>query len=229
MAVYSETLRYLFLASPQTGSKAIKKTLIEQFQGKQIPETGKHKNGKQVLKKHHTTLKMLLNSELLTQAQIDQAFKFTGVRNPFDLLVSRYMKHRARHTSQSEDPDWARQNPDLAARAKQAFDLPFPEWVQAVHADVVAADRDFKGPLLYLEGADYVIRFERLQEGFDEVLRKIGVEGQHVVAPYNVTTERVEGSQKKDYRELYDDASKALVQKLYGPVLDRFGYSFEGG
>lgn len=229
MAVYSSTLGYLFLASPQTGSKAIKKTLIEQLQGQQIPEVGKHKNGKQVLKKHHTTLKMLATAKLLSPSQIDQAFKFTGVRNPFDLLASRYLKHRGRHTNQDDDGEWARRNPALAERAKQAHVLEFPQWVQAVHAEALASGRAFKGPQLYLDGADYVIRFERLQEGFDEMLRRIGVTGEYPVAPVNVTAERVAGGQKKDYRELYDDTSIALVQKLYAPVLERFGYSFEGG
>ena len=107
-----------------------------------------------------------------------------------------------------------------------ALTLGFSDWLRAIHAEALSNARPFKGPMLFLEGADHVIRFERLQEGFNEALRQLGIEGHYPVGEFNVTTERVDSGQKRDYRELYDAGSIAIVQKLYAPVLDRFGYEF---
>ena len=227
MAVYSRKHNYLFLASPQTGSKAINKTLLEQLDGEQVPKSDVRKNGKVVANKHHTTIKMLVNSELLTRDDINAAFKFVGVRNPFDLLVSRYMKLKGRFAAEGEKANWAKKNQALTERVQMANNLDFPQWLKEVHAEFLSGERTFKGPMLFLDGVDHVIRFEQLQEGFDEAMKKIGIPHKVEVAQYNVTTERVAGGKKKDYREFYDADSVALVEKLYAPVIERFGYRFD--
>ena len=227
MAVYSKKHNFLFLASPQTGSKAINKTLIEQLEGEQIPKSDVRKNGKVVANKHHTTIKMLLNSKLLTQEEVKTAFKFVGVRNPYDLLVSRYMKLRGRFAAEGEKANWAKKNDALAARVTMANEMAFPDWLKEVHSEFLSGERTFKGPMLFLDGVDHVIRFEKLQEGFDEAMRRIGIPGKIEVAQFNVTTERVDSGKKKDFREFYDASSIALVQRLYAPVIEQFGYQFD--
>ena len=227
MAVFSRKHNYLFLASPQTGSKAINKTLLEQLEGEQVPPSDVRKNGKVVANKHHTTIKMLVNAGLLTREQIDGAFKFTGVRNPFDLLVSRYMKLRGRFAAEGDKANWAKKNEALTNRVELANTMEFPVWLAEVHKEFVSGERNFKGPMLFLEGVDHVIRFEKLQEGFDEAMKKIGVKVPVQVVQHNVTVERVEGGKKRDYREFYDAPSIALVERLYAPVIERFGYTFD--
>lgn len=229
MAVYSRQHNYLFLASPQTGSKAIQKTLVEQLDGEQIPKADVRKNGKILAKKHHTTIKMLVNAELLSREDIDRAFKFAGVRNPFDLLVSRYMKLKGRFAAEGEKANWAKKNEALTQRVEMANSLDFGAWLKEVHAEFLSGEKQLKGPMLFLEGVDHVIRFESLQSDFDEAMRRIGVAQKVEVVQYNVTTERVDGGKKKDYRSFYDADSIALVERLYAPVIERFGYRFEPG
>lgn len=228
MAVFSSKYNYLFLASPQTGSKAINKTLLEQVEGQQVPPSDVRKNGKVVANKHHTTIKMLLNANLLTSEQVKGAFKFTGVRNPFDLLVSRYMKLRGRFAGDGDKANWAKKNEALNDRVEMAAKLEFPAWLQEVHKEFLSGEKTFKGPMLFLEGVDHVIRFESLQQGFDEAMAKVGVTTPVQVVQHNVTTERVsESGKKRDYREFYDQPSIALVERLYEPVFERFGYTFD--
>jgi hypothetical protein len=71
----------------------------------------------------------------------------------------------------------------------------------------------------FLEGADQVLRFERLQRDFDLALAHLGLPP-HEIPPWNITDARGE------YREFYDDATRALVAHVFAPDLQRFHYSF---
>jgi len=229
MAVYSAARNYLFLASPQTGSKAIAKTLLEKLDGEQIPGKGILRNGKVVLSKHHTTTKMLIHHQLLTAAQVQQAFKFCGVRNPFDLMVSRYEKLRGRHTEAAKISGHIQKNTRAREVVGFAAEMPFPEWVREAHHQYLDADKPVMGPMLFIDSVDHVIRFEALSQGFHEVLVRLGVSEEIPVATYNVTEQRIDGGQKRDYRSYYDAATVDLVQKLYAPLIARFGYGFDPG
>jgi hypothetical protein len=99
------------------------------------------------------------------------------------------------------------------------------------------SDKLAKGPLEFLAHADLVIRFEALQEGFDEFLRRVGITEPLSVTPFNVTRGRAETGRgaseaeapkpkKKNYAEYYDPACVAIVEKLYEPILKRFDYRF---
>lgn len=230
MAVFSRKHNYLFFASPQTGSKAIMKTLVEKLDGEQMPKKEIKRNGKVIANKHHTTYKMLLNAELLTQSELDSAFKFSGVRNPYDLQVSRYLKLKGRFAESGEKANYAKKNEKVVERVQIANTMDFPQWLVEVHKEFISDDgsvRPIRGPMVFLEHADFVIRFETLQQGFDEFLQRIGVKDNIQVYEHNVTTERVDSGKKRDYREFYDAASIELCGKLYAPIIEKFGYTFD--
>jgi hypothetical protein len=71
----------------------------------------------------------------------------------------------------------------------------------------------------FMEGADQVLRFERLQHDFDLALAHLGLPP-HEIPPWNIT------QAKGEYREFYDDATRALVAHVFAPDLQRFDYSF---
>lgn len=225
MAIYSAKHNYLFLANPQTGSKAIAKTLLEQLDGEQIPAKDIKRDGKVVVDKHHTTIKKLIKFELLTEDQVQRAFKFCGVRNPFDMLVSRYFKLRGRFSDSGAKAGFIQRNPHRREAQELASTLEFPEWLAQAHREFIANDRPVMGPMMFLDRVDLVIRFESLAEGFKEALQHIGTSDQIQLPAHNVTTERMDGEKKRDFRDFYDPASIALVNKLYGPLIERFGYT----
>lgn len=232
MAVYSEQHRYIFFANPQTASKAIALTLREKLGGVPLPRQEIMRNGKVLARMHHTTYSQVLAANLLTEQQLEQLFKFTCVRNPFDQLVSKYIKHCARL---SDDPA---RYPWLEGVKPSSAEHSFPQWLAYLAQVYEETDRLAKGPLEFLAHADLVIRFESLQDGFDEFLRRVGIEERFSVTEYNVTKGRSDTSEataapdappkkkKKNYTEYYDPACIALVERLYEPILERFDYRF---
>jgi len=226
MAIYSPRYNYLFIASPQTGSKAIAKTLREQLDGQQLPEQDVKKNGQVVVKKHHCTLRSLVNQGQLSAEAAQGAFKFSGVRNPYDLLVSRYLKLRGRFAEGGDKARYAQRDPRKAQAVALASELPFASWLAESNRDALARQEPLRGPGSFLEGCDFVVRFESLQQDFNEALRRIGVATPIELPQHNVTAERLEGTQKRDYRSYYDDTAVAQVALLYAPIIERFGYQF---
>lgn len=224
--MYSTRYHYIFFANPQTASKAIARTLQQALDGRPIPEREVTRGGELLVRKHHATWQQLQDAGLMTRAQLDALFKFTSVRNPYDLLVSRYLKRKGRFVDEPDKYRWAQDNPKIKASMEAAQELPFPEWVAGQLKRHKEKDTTVKGPLEYLDHADHVIRFEALQAGFDEVLRHLGVAGPIAIVSENVTSERAQGSVKRHYTDFYDDASRELVTRAYAPIIERFGYTF---
>ena len=68
---------------------------------------------------------------------------------------------------------------------------------------------------------DYVIRFESLQEGFSEVLRRLGIEQVEPI-PHVNRTKGKEGS----YEDFFTPEIYALTAACYGPFMKKWGYPF---
>lgn len=226
MAVYSLRYKYIFFANPQTASKAVAHTLQEKLEGQPIPEREITRGGELIVKKHHATWQQLQDGGLMTREQLDGLFKFTSVRNPYDLLVSRYLKRKGRFVNEPDKYRWAQENPRVKASMEAAQEQEFPQWVAGQLQRHRDKDRTVRGPLEYLDHADHVIRFEALQAGFDEVVRRLGLAEPIMLLSENVTSERKSGGAKRHYTEYYDDASRELVARAYAPIIERFGYSF---
>lgn len=226
VAVYSTRFKYIFFANPQTASKSIAKTLFEELEGLPMPEREIRQHGELMVKKHHATWQQLQDYGLMTREQLDGLFKFTSVRNPYDLLVSRYLKRKGRFVNEPDKYRWAQENPKIKASMEAAQELSFPEWLSGQLKRHREKGKTVTGPMAYLDPADYVIRFEALQAGFDEVTRQLGIDRQIMLLSENVTSERAEGRAKRHFTEFYDDASRELVQRAYAPIIERFGYEF---
>ena len=171
----------------------------------------------------------LLDHDQLTEAEAADLFKFTSVRNPFDSLVSDYVKRASELHKQLDDKDsWIHRNPNTLRDMEFARDHSFPEWVEHRFTRRVGARRQ-RRPVAprhitgaQLEGIDHVMRFESLQEDFDAVCERLGIEERYEIPAIHVTKSR-EG---QGYRAYYDDRSRELVEHLHAPDLERFGYTF---
>jgi hypothetical protein len=167
----------------------------------------------------------------LSRGELERLFKFTCVRNPFDQLVSKYIKHCARLMDNPARYPW------LEGAQATAPDNSFPQWLVYLSRTYEETDKLAKGPLEFLAHADMVIRFEALQDGFDESLRHMGIKDRLSVTEFNVTKGRADSAEaavpdakpakkKKNYTEFYDTACIAMVERLYEPILKQFNYSF---
>jgi hypothetical protein len=123
LAVYSPRHNYIFFANPQTASKAIARTLQEALEGQPMPEREIAHGGGVIAKRHHATWRQLQEAGLMTREQLDGLFKFTSVRNPYDLLVSRYLKRKGRFVEQPEKYRWVQDRPKVKASMEAAQEL----------------------------------------------------------------------------------------------------------
>jgi hypothetical protein len=73
---------------------------------------------------------------------------------------------------------------------------------------------DAEGELL----SDMVGSVEEMQKSYDEVAARIGIP--------TTTLDRVNSSDRKDYRDYYDQSLIDGVAKLYARDLELFGYEF---
>jgi chondroitin 4-sulfotransferase 11 len=142
----------------------------------------------------------------------EQRFSFAFVRNPWDRVASHY--HYRVQTNQTG----LRANP-----------IPFGEWVVRAYGerDPLYYDKpqmfmpqvnwlsDEQGTII----VDYIGRFERLREDFDEVCRRIG---------RSASLPHVNRSANRDYRGLYTPETADIVARSFAPDIALFGYTFDG-
>ena len=139
------------------------------------------------------------------KAMFDAYYKFAFVRNPWSWLVSVY--HRILGTPGH------RHNALVAGMSGygEFIDFEIARAKRFQHTFVLD-DRD---QLL----VDFVGRFESLQDDFDKVCNRLSIE--HSELP------TLGGRKQVDYRELYDDVTRAKVQRHWKKDIELFEYDFE--
>lgn len=133
----------------------------------------------------------------------DDYFKFTIVRNPWDLMVS-WWKWRTRH-KQLSFPDFIKKQKDLIPG-----NVYFKPGLTCF--DFIS---DGDGNIL----VDKICRFENLQGDFDDVCEAIGVPQQKL--PHTNKTKRTH------YSDYYDDEIRELVADKFKKDIEYFNYEFK--
>jgi hypothetical protein len=214
MAILSRELGVLFIQTPHTGSTAIGKLLREHLGGVRIPAEPPASGGGDGTVKH-ATLEELMTRGQITAEDRSGLVVAAGVRNPWDHVVTAFMR------AQSGQGKWKGQR--TAPR-----ELDFEAWVRARYAPSLL--KRVRGqmphrPKDYLSGVDQIIRYEHLQEDFDELMRR--VDAPPVEVPrVNVTTAKEEAAQH--WSTYFSPASRAIVADAYADWIERFSYRFEG-
>jgi hypothetical protein len=229
MAIICRSYALLFLMAPRTACSAVGQLLCEELEGEYIPrETVLDESGRSVADFKHTTLKQLLTHGLLLEEEAASLFKFTTVRNPFDSLVSQYLKHRHKHPAILErEGSWIHAMPQRYIEGvRYCEEHTFEEWIVWRYSQPVLSRRWLRPPrrLLYgrfTAGADYVMRYERLQQDFDEALQRAGAQRRYTVPHVNPTKGKVE-----DYRAYYTSRTRKIVEYAFSHDMKRYGYAF---
>jgi hypothetical protein len=154
---------------------------------------------------HLTALEL---REVVGAERWERRFSFGFVRNPWDRVVSHYhYRVKTNQTGLGADP------------------IPFGEWVIRAYGerDPVYYDQPkmFQPQFLWLcdqsgrEMVDFVGRFERLHEDFDEVCRRLRVEAE---LPH------LKKSSHRPARDLYSPETRALIGQLFAEDVERYGY-----
>lgn len=205
--IISNKHRFIFVAIPKTGTHAIRRALREHM-GPQDAEqvrlfVQKELPVPELAKMGHGHIGLAQVRPHLSAEDFNAYFKFAFVRNPFDRFVS-YCAFITR-----EQGDFKR---DPKGVMRHFLNAPPQQHVlfHPQNSFVTASD----GQLL----ADYVGRVEQMQQSFDEVCERIGIP--------TTTLEKVNASERGNYRDYYDQPLIDGVAKLYARDLEMFGYEF---
>jgi hypothetical protein len=226
MAIICRDAGLLFIMAPRTASSAVGRVLREELGGEFMPPSDvMDDDGTLEVRHKHTTLDDLVRHGLLSPEERAKLLVFTTVRNPFDSLVSLYVSNAATYRElQDKAGSWGKQElkrNNLRFCATHTFD----QWIEHSYQPTLRERlrgkrvRTRRNP--WLAGVDVVMRFESLQEDFEGVLRRAGVDGRHVVPVLNRTKGR-----RRDYRSYYSPRSRQLVELAWKADLERFGYAF---
>ncbi len=207
--------RCIFVQVPKTGSTSVRailgkpirphlnlweiKVLMENY----WPLRGGRKN--RILECAYMALPKNKRSER-GRAQFNSYFKFGFVRNPWDRVVSLYERKEA-----------------LEMRLRMNF-AEFVDWIQYSSATCVHSSPhryqldwfvDANGVVL----ADFIGRFERLEEDWGLVANKLGITA---ILPHSRANPRA-----RHYTEYYDERTRAIVGEKFRVDIETFGYQFD--
>jgi hypothetical protein len=196
--------KFIFVHIPKTGGTSIERIFIPTAGKKDVP-------------RKHDTLKMYENDFLF----FEKYFKFSFVRNPWDLTISMY--NYLWYSSEDWPRTWRKRNAETS-------ELSFSDWVKHIifrSPSIRSIDVGNRG------GSDgnqidwisceknlinFIGRFENLQEDFNIVCDKIGIPQQEL--PHKNKTKH------KHYTEYYDNETRQIVAEKYAKDIEYFGYEF---
>jgi hypothetical protein len=205
--IVSTLHKFIFVAIPKTGTHSVRRALrahmgpedIEQvrlFEQKAFPMPELAALG-------HGHLSLEQVRPFMAADDFQSYFKFAFVRNPFDRFVSfcAFMTRAEGHFDRA---------PQIVMRHFLKEQPNHHILFQPQHSFVT----DSAGNPM----TDYVGRVEQMQRSYDEVAARIGVPSQQL--------ERVNASNRRDYRTYYNQELIDGVAKLYARDLELFGYEF---
>lgn len=171
-----------------------------------------HLTGHRIGTKFPRHAKIIAAKEMLPEEFFRDLFKFAIVRNPWDLQVSSY------HHLRRERPHLLRDVDSFSAFIRFKLD---PQRPYQYHLDTsIESQRDY---LIDLHGniiADYIGRYERLEEEYQEICQRIGIKGPDL--PH-----KRRANDRNDYRSYYDDETAEMVANYFKPDIEAFDYCFD--
>jgi hypothetical protein len=165
-----------------------------------------------------------VNDGFIQREEFESLFRFSFVRNPFERIVSEYRYRNYFHH---------RSFGDFVLNK-----LPRPGWDDKYRHVMPQYEmlHDPDGRLL----VDYVGRFESLQQDFDEVCRRLGLEDSKLPHrnPSNKKSRNLKRKvrnalflngedRKRHWTEFYDQRTLDAVGRLYHKDIEAFDYRFE--
>jgi hypothetical protein len=227
MAIICHSYNLLFIMAPRTACTATGKVLLEELNGEWLPEeTINDDIPEKRIPQKHTTLEKLLSGNVLSPSKADSLFKFVTVRNPFDSLVSLYIKLRQTYQPLLSEPNsWVYKLPNYVKDMEFCTNHSFDEWV------IQKYKPGYKERILgggrktiygkYTKGVDAIMKFENLQSDFQAIQDRIGISKKVSIPVFNKTAEK-----QFSYRQYYSEKSRKIVEYVFREELTKYGYEF---
>lgn len=213
--ILSTDPKFLFIHIPKTAGTSVEESLYYH----------------QDFKYHHLVHGCALQfKQYLNDDFFDELFKFTFLRNPWDLQVScwRYfVRNHGVDMEFNEYIDWKFNGSIEEMKDRLPKEDP--------NVNITLLRNGFyihRTPLTYFlidEKGNYLVNYlgslERLQEHFDIITTKLGTEKTYL--PHvNVSTQ---GEDSLNYRDYYNEKSIEIVKSRFALDIMMYGYSFDKG
>lgn len=209
--IISQGRRYIFIHIPKTGGTSMAMALEARAMKDDIMlgDTPKARKRRRKMQDVKTSGRLWKHSRirdiygLVDQAQIDDAFCFTLVRNPYDRVQSYY--------------HWLRQQKFDHPAVGLAKDLPFGGFLEHPLTQTTLRDNPASSYMLDAKGRDTCsayIRLEHLAEDLKPLEEHLGFA---LDLPHVNATEAVD-------RAKYTESQRALVARLCAADFAQFGY-----
>ena len=206
--IISTLHNFLFVAIPKTGTHSVRQALREHMGPQDLEQVGLFVQKKfpvpELAKLQHGHLTLQQIRPYLRPQEWDALFKFAFVRNPFDRFIS-YCAFMTRAQGEFE------RDPQRVMRHFLFEDPPHGHLLfQPQHRFVTDAD----GNML----ADQIGRVEQMQQSYEAIAAHIGIPSR--------TLDKVNASERRGYRDYYDQQLVDGVASIYARDLELFGYQF---
>lgn len=204
--IVSNRYKYLFIENPLTASWSIHHELCKYYAGSPI------------LHKHATLQEF---NKRYPKGE-EEYFTFITIRNPLDVLVSRYVKHKKDAYGVFSDPHTIEKNlSDYSDKIRFEyiidsngdFESYFDKFYSRPYSDLVDT--------LQYEQIDYLIRYESLQDDFTNVLNSLGIKQVRPLPFVNKTP-----GKNPDWISYYSPEICGRAKKICGPFMEKWGYEF---
>jgi len=193
--IISHKYKYLFIQLEKTASTAIAKELRRNYEG--IPILWKHARYEDFLK--------------IATPEEKKYFVFAGIRNPLDIVVSRYYLRKLGIGN--------KQNKIILKRHNfiKENDADFSSFFKKFYSNKIYNDWKTKK----FNSLDYIYRYENLQEDFSKVLKKLGIKQKGVIPLINKTPEK-----EDNFESYYSKDIQPRVKIVFGRYIKKWGYRF---
>ena len=200
--ILSKKYSVLFVAIQKTGTTSIEKTLQRYLRPYIVSSTTNIKKRKNFRYKHNSA-EILFGCPQINSIW-NKLFKFSFVRNPWDLCVSHFF-YRQRRGSYGE-----------------VIDVTFKEWlINDKKREPIMWQASTQYDCLTVNGdlaIDFVGKFENLQNDFNEVCKYIQIP--------TIQLDHWNSTKHQHYSTYYDQETKEYVCDLFKKDIEYFNYEF---
>ena len=201
--IYNHSYKFLFVHIQKTAGSSISDFLL------------KHKGSRRLGKTH---------SFISDYAIPEGLFRFAFVRNPWDRLVSWYTMMISNNHISNDFRDYILKNAssfskflDCTAIINEGRSGYAPDGID-YRKSITFNQLDFITGKDGKIAVDFIGRFERLQEDFNTVTQRIGLQ--------RTGLKRINTFDRRHYRKYYSDADAEKVGIMYRRDIEFFNYSF---
>jgi len=149
--------------------------------------------------------------QIRNQFRFDKYFKFGYVRNPWDRVVSLFLRNKKRNMNEGRPQDSFNEFIDKLHHATD----------YCIHPTQKKYQLDFftnkSGKVI----VDFIGKFENLQEDFNIICDRVGISRR--LLPH---LKKTPGKCRKHYTEYYNDETKDLIAQKFSKDIDYFDYEF---